>query len=240
MIERLGSLRVVSDTSPADWVVARLAPWQLDGRWIRVRSMVPSGFDAYGRLLHPARSFDETRREYSSVRWAELARRRGIELRAETTFRSIGWADPSVDRVNPARLVAGLHCEPADGNTEPEELASLVGFLAEWTSTPDTIWCCVWEGYGWNELPRPGEGPPRVHLEHRDCLLCTGTIDDVTSLEGQAPTMWWPEDRAWCVRTDVDGYCTLIAGSAACIEALVSLEAVEVIPVDADDDFVGI
>jgi hypothetical protein len=51
--------------------------------------------------------------------------------------------------------------------------------------------------------------------------------------------MWWPEDRAWCVRTDVDGCSTLIAASSACLRALVSLDTLEVIPVGSDDDFVG-
>jgi hypothetical protein len=64
---------------------------------------------------------------------------------------------------------------------------------------------------------------------------------DVCSLPGGwAPTMWWPEDRAWCVRTDIDGCSTYLAASAACISALTSLTTLEGIPVDADDDFVGI
>jgi hypothetical protein len=241
MIERLGALRVVVDTSPADWVLEQLAPWRLDGRWIRVRSMVPGGYEGYGRLLHPAGTLHADGTTFGPVRWADLAQRRGIELRADTTFRSIGWADPSGERVDDAGLVAGVHAEPADGDMESGELAVLATFLTDWTSTPDMVWCCVWEGYGWRELPRQFEGPPRVRLEHRDCLLCTGTMADVCSLPGGwAPTMWWPEDRAWCVRTDIDGCSTYLAASAACISALTSLTTLEGIPVDADDDFVGI
>ena len=95
----------------------------------------------------------------------------------------------------------------------------------------------MWEGYGWPEFPRQFEPIARVQLEHRACLLGEGSLDAALTLPmDQAPTMWWPEDRAWCVRTDIDGYSTYLAASRECIEGLVALESVEVLRVDRSDE----
>ena len=136
----------------------------------------------------------------------------------------------------PARITGSIR-EPADGDMDPSDLAALVSVLSQWTDTPDQAWFCVWEGYGCPELPQQFKGPQRVPLEHRACLLCTGRLEDALSLPmGQAPTLWWPDDRSWCVRTDIDGYSTYIAATNACIEALISLGSVEVILADPNDD----
>lgn len=37
-----------------------------------------------------------------------------------------------------------------------------------------------------------------------------------------APNYWWPDDRAWCVSTDVDFDCAYVAGSAACVEEILA------------------
>jgi hypothetical protein len=29
----------------------------------------------------------------------------------------------------------------------------------------------------------------------------------------QAPTLFWPQDHAWCVASEIDLFCTLVAGS---------------------------
>jgi len=227
VISHLGDLRIVTDVSPAEWVVGRLAPWNLDADHpLRVRSMVPSGFEAYARLLHPAHTVHDGTR--SPVRWSELALRHGTELRADSSFSSINDDGPSES--------TSLIREPADGDMDTNELAELISFLRQWTGPGDRGWFCVWEGYGWLELPQQFEGPPRVQLEHRACLLCSGRLEDALTLPlGQAPMLWWPQDRSWCVRTDIDGYSTYVAASNECITALISLASLEVLLADPDD-----
>jgi hypothetical protein len=46
----------------------------------------------------------------------------------------------------------------------------------------------------------------------------------------QSPTAWWPDDRAWCVATDVDGFSTYIAGTQECIGALARDPRLEIVP----------
>lgn len=50
-----------------------------------------------------------------------------------------------------------------------------------------------------------------------------------------APNMWWPQDRAWFVETDIDEDTTCVAGSKQAIDAVLSHPALEALPVGEDD-----
>lgn len=126
---------------------------------------------------------------------------------------------------------------------------SLVGLLAQHTSTPDRCWFCLWEGYGylhpggtralwmtgrpprrpgglpwWRRIsirrptPRHPKGP-RVQLPNRDFILYSGSVAQGAGWE-DGPNLWWPEDRAWCVASEIDLDETFIGGTRALIEAI--------------------
>ena len=48
------------------------------------------------------------------------------------------------------------------------------------------------------------------------------------------PNLWWPEDRAWIVATEIDFMETYIGGSAECINQLLSGPDLEAFPVSLD------
>jgi hypothetical protein len=48
------------------------------------------------------------------------------------------------------------------------------------------------------------------------------------------PNLWWPDDRTWCVGTDIDLMTTYVGGSGACIEALVADVRLEVLRASVD------
>jgi hypothetical protein len=53
--------------------------------------------------------------------------------------------------------------------------------------------------------------------------VLTGRVDELAEFfgrRGEAPTIWWPDDRAWCVGSDVDLMTTYVGGSVDAIEAL--------------------
>lgn len=221
---RIGELVAEDDVSPARWIHPRLAP-RRPGEWARLTSMLPSGFDAYARLLHPAYQLEHgADGELRSVRWSDLGKSRGIEPEGDVGFADLADWTPS----GPHPPVGFTH-EPCRGTMDPLEYRVLAEVLDEWTLS-DVGWCCIWEGYGWPELPQQFQGPPRVRLAQRDCLLARVRIGRPIEMHGQVPTMWWPEDRAWFVCTDIDSYSTYIAGTAACIEALRTHRRLEVIP----------
>ena len=84
---------------------------------------------------------------------------------------------------------------PPDGNLPAELLRILCGVLVEHTSTTESCWFCLWDGYGWlygspsvavmgrrGSIPVPPAFPaevldgPRVRLLGRDYLLFAGSL----------------------------------------------------------------
>jgi hypothetical protein len=45
-----------------------------------------------------------------------------------------------------------------------------------------------------------------------------------------SPNLWWPEDRAWIVLTEIDYAWTYVGGTAAHIETLLASDTLEVLP----------
>jgi hypothetical protein len=84
----------------------------------------------------------------------------------------------------------------------------------------------------------------RVRLPQRDYLLLTGPLEAAMeigwTLAGdhfipQSPNLFWPADHAWCVASEIDLFCTLVAGPSELAEDLMAeprLEAWRVLPDD--------
>jgi hypothetical protein len=96
-----------------------------------VGSFLPGGFEAYARILHPARVGDR------DVPWAEIARWSGRELRADCDSKDLmvradGTHWESLDR----------HQGPAEGTggLDPQRQQRLGTVLAGATATPEHIW----------------------------------------------------------------------------------------------------
>ena len=60
------------DPAEASWVLARLT-----GRWGHVTGVVPAGFEAYARVLHPVEREDQP-----STSWAAVAEAAGTQVHA--------------------------------------------------------------------------------------------------------------------------------------------------------------
>ncbi len=84
----------------------------------------------------------------------------------------------------------------------------------------------------------------RVYLPARDYLFFEGSLDGATDfghyLEPeyfipQSPNLFWPEDRAWCVASEIDLYCTLVGGSNALAESLMANPELEAWRMFSDD-----
>ena len=77
-----------------------------------------------------------------------------------------------------------------------------------------------------------------VKTQHREYFLLSSGLALVPSFEimgwHQSPSIWWPEDRAWCVITEVDGYSTYVGGTASCVDAVIASSDLEAIEVTAD------
>lgn len=204
------------DVSPAAWIGPLLHPFAQD-----IGSVIPQGFAAYARLFHPV-EVDRDRRE----RWNDVAARNGRIVHSEMQFHMIAaprGQTPSVDynRGNQPRM----------GTLHVEQRRILVDHLRGATTTPDICWFAMWEGFG-----GLGEGGvrERVELPRRNYLLYTGTIDRALGSPhqfDQSPNLWWPEDRAWFVATEIDFDSTFVGGDDRLIAALVTDKRLEALPI---------
>lgn len=50
-----------------------------------------------------------------------------------------------------------------------------------------------------------------------------------------AANLWWPEDRSWCVATEIDFGWTYVGGSQALIDAVVTCVDLEALPARVTD-----
>ena len=219
-------LTVLTDVSPAQWLLDRLWPRGAGDGPMRVGCLVPEGYPAYGRLLHPARSTEPDGPDRWC--WSDIAAVQQRRMDPEIRFNElVGW-EGTADPPWPYQA-------PDDGSLDETACHALTEILPAFTTRPRSCWFCLWDGYGWPELPAHGEGPPRVPLAYSiDCLLLHGPVTAACNFRSgpwfQSPTAWWPDDRAWCAATDVDGFSTYIAGTQECIGALARDPRLEIVP----------
>jgi hypothetical protein len=206
----LGALQPASDGSAADWVFEALYAFKRSA----VGSVIPSGFDAYACLLHSGRSDDDQMR----------------------------------------------------GRPRLEEIRSLADALRSATSTPETCWFCIWIGWGWLHVSAGsiahlgGEPPdwrdPLVEVErfaasasvvgnpYREYHLFSGPVDAVVdsalpSFSHDVPSLWWPDDRAWIVATEVDLSWTYVGATEPATERVLDVWPFDGKRVTPDDPFEG-
>jgi hypothetical protein len=85
------------------------------------------------------------------------------------------------------------------------------------------------------------EALPQIEEPHRSTgrsyLLFRGPIDAACAFEPMvghrvSPSYWWPDDRAWSVVTEIDGYSTYVGGDRGTVDAILRHEELETIKVD--------
>ncbi len=217
-----------------------------------VTDVVPAGFDAYARVLHPAK--DATPGGRRLIRWRDVAAWSGCPMEPEAPFHAVAIPQEPVAATPPWSGQG-----PCQGSLAVADARSLCAVVRRHTRTPEDCWFCLWDGYGWTGVPltsgdADGESEavataddpipaavrhgPRVELPHRSYLLYRGPVECALVQWGERPrhqtaNLWWPEDRGWCVASEIDLAWTYVGGSVALVRALVGnpgLEAVEVAP----------
>jgi hypothetical protein len=234
-ISSFPGVEVCDDVGPADWLVAALEPWPPRPRQrpITVASFVPAFYPAHGRVFHHAWMSNSA----EPVRWATIAARAGQTFDARTRFNElVGW-----DRDSRMQDAPEPWSQPDPGSLCPQECGAVAEVLVKHTTTPDTCWFCVWEGYGtgWPVLNRLGEWAPRVALQYRNCLLFRGPLRAATAFRSepwfQSPTLWWPDDRAWCVASELDIFSTYLGATPEAVHDLIAHPDIEVLECTADE-----
>jgi hypothetical protein len=232
--ELFEGLRASADVAQADWIRERPWPWRRGGPGVEVGSIIPGGFEAYAPILHPALRWRDATPpigEPEYVTWAEVASWSGTSMQTGVPF---AWLEERPDgSVWSQSAPPGVdHTPPQNGEPSPALEVRMAQELAGFTSTPEHVWYCIWSGWGDMEPPYPGV--PEVTLPSREYYLFEGPLDGIANfllprLGGfyRAPNLWWPDDRAWCVASEIDFCCTYVGGPREAIEAIVARDDVE-------------
>jgi hypothetical protein len=225
---RLDDLTVSYDVSPGGWIATEV----LSCPPYTVCSLVSQSFEAYARLFHPAyRTVDGRAAE---VPWADVARANKRQAHPAMEWASItGEWEFLFNGGQP-----GLWDEvPSRGSPPPRQAARLAEIFAVHTSTPGKCWFAFWDG--WAEPRVPAEGVPKLTVPLRSMLLMSGPLAAAaTSItpypRDQLANLWWPDDRAWCVASDIDLLTTYIGATKECVGAILAADDLEVMLVPPD------
>ena len=241
-------LRALDDASAGAWI----AP-SLTGEFGAVTLAVPSGYEAYVRIFHPAQDGRGGVR-----RWSEIAHETGRHAHRLMQWHAI------VGSSDPLNFMGSLcaEWEPERGNLDQASLAALCDLLAAHTANPEDCCFCMWEGWGelhhekrigkhaWQTVAGVSQqvqdalDRPRLRLPGRDYLLLAGSLRGALRLESwigsswrrpRSPNLFWPEDRAWCVASEIDFDSTLVGGAAGLVQAIVESAELEAWAVEPDD-----
>jgi hypothetical protein len=231
----------------AAWIAPRLVE-----QFGAVCRTIPAGFDAYARILHPADPGG-----LAPLRWAEAAEANGRIMHALAQFERISTPAPG-HRVPAARHHVQA---PVTGDLAPDALQALCAVLARYTPAAARCWFAVWEGWGdltgATAVSVASSGPPqptrrapsqwqldlrapRFVTPGRTYYLFTGRIDHALRIGSwptadwflpRSPNLFWPDDRRWCVASEIDFDSTLLGGPSDLIDDVLRRDDVEAWPV---------
>jgi hypothetical protein len=267
-------VELVLNVAGGHWFCDELERWSRHPHRARAAQFIPTRWDAYARVFHPARSGSV------EIPWRDVASWSGRTFHPEAQWRAISTPRPKAAEASPRLGDVGA---PDEGNLGRERALILADILGHHTAEPVAVWYGLWDGYGMLHAHsetrlttrRPSrvrrflaerrtarrrrsfrdafEAIPKLRCEHRAYLLYRGPPAGIGAFHEpdrewryQSPNVWWPDDRAWCVASEIDFDSTLIGGSRAAIDTVLAsphLEALEITPdirLDANADTVNL
>lgn len=224
-------MQIEADIRCADWIGPRLA--RFGGS---VGAVVPTGFEAYARVLHPVMLSQGG----GMLSWAEVAQRTGRQLHARAQFWRIAGRT-AIDAVQSGWREGAPRAGELDRATQTELIATLAKQDAR--GVERECIAAVWYGRGdLRSLPEL-ERAPRLQLPHREYVLFRGALGEVPELGTTepkqlghfTPALLWAADASWCVATEVDFDSTLVGGPRSLIDAVLANKQLEAFEVQAAD-----
>jgi hypothetical protein len=243
-------LKIVDGAAAGAWIAPRLE----GGLGGHVKQQVPSGYDAYVRVLHPA-----TDHEGQFVTWAKVAAALG-----RTAHRQMQW-HKLVGSNNPPEMTGSEWSggDPSPGELEPRTLAALCDVLA--IHAADTAHCFFGLStiHGGVEDAYPDAS--QLRWPGRDFVVFSGALEaahrlgyesevgfsafayirrpdeppppppDPVHWFSQAPNLIWPADHSWYVASEYDLDSTLVGGSRDLIDAIMASTELETWEMERSD-----
>lgn len=170
-------LEPAQNAEPAHWLAERLTTFGEN-----VLSVVPSGFEAYARVFHPASRV--THEAEKPIGWAEVAALTGRTAHRAMQWPSLRGEKPVVDNetaLEPdAVWVRGLEV-----GTLPLSVARTLWPVLGRHTGSNGCFLAVWEGFGF--LPRTVLDAPAFEIPGRRFQLFTGALEAIKAFTRTTP-----------------------------------------------------
>lgn len=193
-------------------------------RPVRLRELLPGGFDAYLRLFHPFRPWmsEPDDPDESKLRtWRSLAEEAGVEFTPQLTWGSL---EPALPLGPNGR---GRPFAVDEGTLHPVVRRHLFPILGAHT---DSATCNCYFGLS---AIIGGDGRAVLLQASLDALDDVCALARAEGWSSESPEYLWPEDRSWVLCTDYDLDSSYLAAGrelAAAVSAERRLESASVSP----------
>jgi hypothetical protein len=256
----MGELEVIDGSSAGAWIEPRLR-----GRFGAVGIHVPRGYAAYARICHPptdeagkrVRWSDVAhatgRRAHPAMQWHAL-----VGSSNSLNFTGSLWPGRAPDRGDLAPdLLASLCRILEQDTTDPGRCLFALWDGWGWVEDGGIRIRLRPRGAGTrfvSAAPLTDHDPPafsldelnlpRLKLPDREYVVMRGPLSAAGHIvepggmrgsEAQSPNLFWPDDQAWFVASEIDFDSTLVGGSAKLIQAVLDAPELDAWPVGADD-----
>lgn len=245
-----------ANSEPAQFIVENLKDFA-----VNVGSIIPVGFESYARVLHPVYQVSQEGRV--PQRWAEIARRSNRIAHKHMQWENIYKPEAFKSNVSSLELpeegslpvdIARSLWKILAHHTEWSHQC----YFAIWEG-----FGCLSKTI--HQAPSFEIPARKFYLFSGDISFIENTFCSSVSkenlfivsenalssserkkvLEGFDPSMfppihqsanlWWPDDRAWCVATEIDFNSTFVAGPRQMVKELISTQDLEVYEVQTMD-----
>ena len=191
------------------------------------------------------------------VRWSEVAESdvtvvygyvldttRRVTRTRNTQYRRLqngGWVVdelPGVELIPELRPGDAWITGPREGSLEPDLARTLQNVLARATEDSVPCWFGIWEGFG--SLTEAQRTAPAIEAPGRRWHLFRAPLDHleqsfVDGFDNQTANLAWPEDRSWCLATEIDAEVTYVGGNKELISAILEASDLEAVPAQLDE-----
>lgn len=180
-----------------------------------------------------------------AIRWSDVAasnlpivygralyEENGVTRSRLTQYRRLADGRWILDKLNGEDLVPLIRSGdswiggPREGSLEPDLAGTLQGVLAMATGTPGSCWFGIWEGYG--HLTESQRKAPALAAPHRRWRLFRAPLTAIgqsffgNDIEHLYANLVWPEDRSWCVATEINAEATYLGGREELIAEVIA------------------
>ncbi len=223
------------DVSAAGWLVERTTGFGAQ----EVVNLIPADlYEACVRILH------DRDRPHADGPWSEVAAQCGTVMHPLVQFEALCGEHPRSKATHTYDFIQNN--TPSIGRLDEVMFIILTDLLGGHTPHDETVWAGIWHGLGcfpagWDAAATFAL-PGREYFLFRVSLAEAATInvsnwDPSTPVDYPVyPNLWWSDDRAWIVASEIDLDSTLVAGSAALADDILNHPRLEAFPVGPRDD----